>query len=82
MPYASEKIIMTEVSQHIREHMNASNVFHDVNSTLYTMTSINTKARILLKVSNVFRSKDLVLFTVTSIHSIRKSTKNRNAETR
>ena len=37
---------------------------------------------ILLKVINVLRKEDLALLTVTSIRSIRKSTKNRNSETR
>ena len=34
------------------------------------------------KVANVFRSENLASFTVASIHRIRKSTKNRNSETR
>ena len=72
---------MVEVSGPISKHVNAINVFHYVNSILYTLTNIHPKAGILPKVSNVFRSENLALFTVTSIHNIRKSTKNRNSKT-
>ena len=50
----------------------ASYVFHDAHSVLYTA---HPMAEILLKVSNVFRSENLALFTVISIHCIRKRTK-------
>ena len=79
MPCASEKIIMAEGSGHISEYVNVTNVFHGVNSFFYT---VHPMARILLEVVNVFRSENLPLFTLTSIQSIRKSTKNKNYETR
>ena len=78
MPCALEKIIMAEVS----ELVNVIDVFHDVNSILYGVNIIYQKVGILLKVINVFHSGNLALSTVTSIHSIRKSTKLRNLETR
>ena len=65
---------MADVSGHTSELVSFVNIFLDVTS--YSM------AGILLKVINVFRGEELALFTVTSIHSIRKSTKNRNSETR
>ena len=65
----SEKIIMAKASGHISKHVNVINVFHYVNSILYTVP------RILLKVSNVFLRENLPLFTVTSIHSIQKKKK-------
>ena len=68
---------MAEVSRHTSEPVNAINIFHNVNSILYTAHPM--MAKILLKVINVFRGECLALFTVTSI---RKSTKNRNSETR
>ena len=77
----SEKI-MTGVSGHISAYVKVINVFHNVNSILNTVTNIHPKCGILLKVSNVFRNENLVIFTVINIHSIRKSTKNRNSETR
>ena len=70
MPCASEEIIMAEVGGHTSEN----DVFHDVNSILYTAY---TMAVIFLKVINVFRSENLALFTVTSIHCIRKSIKKK-----
>ena len=69
---------MAEVS----ELVNVVDVFHDVNSILYGVNNIYQKVGILLKVINVFHSGNLSLSTVTSIHSIRKSTKLRNLETR
>ena len=39
-------------------------------------------AGVLIKVINVFGSENLALFTINSIHNIRKSTKNRNSETK
>ena len=72
----SEKIIMAKASGHISKHVNVINVFHYVNSILYTVP------RILLKVSNVFLRENLPLFTVTSIHRIQKKKKNRNPETK
>ena len=39
-------------------------------------------ARMLLKVINVFHDESSALFMVTCVHNIRKSTKNRNSETR
>ena len=78
MPCALEKIIMAEVS----ELVNVIDVSHDVNSILYGVNNIYQKVGILLKVINVFHSGNLALSTVTSIHSIRKSTKLRNLETR
>ena len=62
----SEKIKMAKASGHISEHVHVINVFHYVNSILYTVP------RILLKVSNVFLRENLPLFTVNSIHSIQK----------
>ena len=65
------------------EHVNAINLFHDVNSTLYTVTNIHSKARLgFTKVINVFRSENLALFMVASIYIIGKSTKNRKSKTR
>ena len=60
---------MAKASGHISKHVNVINVFHYVNSILYTVP------RILLKVSNVFLRENLPLFTVTSIHSIQKKKK-------
>ena len=68
----SEKIIMAEVSLHV----NVVNVFHIVNSILYT---VHPLARILLKVIAVFRSEHLALSEVTSIQ---ESIQNRNSRIR
>ena len=73
---------MTGVSGHISAYVKVINVFHNVNSILNTVTNIRPKCGTLLKVSNVFRNENLVIFTVINIHGIRKSTKNRNSETR
>ena len=62
---------MAKASGHISKHVNVINVFHYVNSILYTVP------RILLKVSNVFLRENLPLFTVTSIHSIQKKKKQK-----
>ena len=70
---------MAEVSGHTTDRMNIVNVFHDVNSILYTTHPV---AGNLLKVIIVFCNENLTLFMLTIIHSIRKSTKNRNSETR
>ena len=35
---------MAEGSGHASEHINFINIFHDLNSTLYTVTNIHTKA--------------------------------------
>ena len=65
------------------KHVNAINVFHDVNSTLYTVTNIApSQGRDFTKVINVFCSKKSALFMVSSIHRIRKCTKNRNQDAR
>ena len=82
MPCVSEKIILAEVSEYIRQHVNVINVVHTINSILYTVTSIEPKPGILLKVIKVFHSRNLALFIVTNIHSTRRSAKNRNSETR
>ena len=82
MPCVSEKIILAEVSEYIRQHVNVINIVHKINSILYTVTSIEPKTGILLKVINVFHSRNLALFIVTNIHSTRRSAKNRNSETR
>ena len=47
MPCASEKIIMAELSRHISEHLNVINVFHDVNSILYTVTNTHPDTGII-----------------------------------
>ena len=60
----------------------ASDVFHDLNSILYTVSNIHPKAGVSLKVGNVFLSENLALFSVSRIFSIWKSTKNRNSEIR
>ena len=65
----SEKIIMAKASGHISKHVNVINVFHYVNSILYTVP------RILLKVSNVFLRENSPLFTETSINSTQKKKK-------
>ena len=60
---------MAEVNGHIKvksEHVNDINVFHDVNSTLYTVTNIHPKHNHDLNY-NVFRSENVALFTVASI---------------
>ena len=71
---------MAKVSAHIKvksEHVNAINVFHDVNSTLYTVTNIHPNHNHDLNY-NVFPSENVALFTVASIPRIQKNTKNRN----
>ena len=55
-----------------RQDTSEHDVFHDVNSILYTGYPM---ARILLNVINVFCSENLALFTITSIHCIQKSKK-------
>ena len=59
--FALEKIIMTEVS----EHVNVTNCFHDVNTILCAVNNIHPKA-------GIFRSENLVLSTVTSIQHPKK----------
>ena len=51
-------------------------VFHDVNSNLYTVTSIYHKVWILLKVISDFQNLKVTLFTVTSFHIFQKRTRN------
>ena len=75
MSCASEKIIMVEVSG----QTSGCYVFRDVNSILFTAHPMTV---IWLNVLNVFHGEKSALFTVTSIHSIPKSTKNRNSETK
>ena len=70
MTLALEKIIMVDTRTHINEHVKVINIFHDVNSSLYTVTKIHIKTGILLKVINLFRNENLTLFTLTNIHSI------------
>ena len=55
--YFREKVAMPQLS----EHGNVLNVFHDVNSTLYTLTIIEHKAGFLLKAINVFHSVSLFM---------------------
>ena len=64
-PCALEKIIVVEVSGHV----DFINVFHDVDSLLYTVTNIYSKA-LHLHLLNVVKTD----FTLTSIHNIQKST--------
>ena len=74
--------MMAEVSGHLSEHVNITNFFMIVKSTLYMVTKSHPKAETLLNIINVFCSENLTLFMITSIHSIRKTTKNRNSKTR
>ena len=64
------------------DHVNAVNIFHDVNSILNTITNVgHPKARPgFIKAINIFRSENLALFTVASIHKS-KQFKNINSET-
>ena len=52
-----EKVVMPQLS----EHRNVTNVFHDVNSTLYTITIIEHKTGFLLKAINIFHSVSLFM---------------------
>ena len=74
--YGKSKLGCKSKQAHKSELVNVINIFHDVDSTLYTVNNIHPK------VITVIRSENLALFTVTRIHRIRKSAKNRNSETR
>ena len=60
---------MAEVSEHISEHANVVDVFHDINSVLSGFYQC-------------IRSENVTLFTVTKINSMRKSNQSKNSEAR
>ena len=43
MSCAQENIIMAELNRHTSEHVNVINIFHDLNSHLYTVTNRHSK---------------------------------------
>ena len=79
MPSALEKTIIAEVREHISECVNVINVFQGVHLILYAVTNIYPKTGILLECYQYFRSENIFVLMLTSIHSIRKSTKTKNA---
>ena len=80
MPCASDKIIIAEVSDDANSKWECE-CFKYFSWCKLNLIQGKTHAGVLLKV-DVSYGENLALFTVTSIHSLWKSTKNKNSETR
>ena len=58
---------MAELSRHISEHVNVINVFHDVNSILYTVTNTHPDTGIIPRFCSANYSGETMLRCVEKI---------------
>ena len=82
IPYALEKIIMAEVSRHIKVSIWMLLLFFMMQAQSYTWQPNSLQGQGFIKVIIVFPTENVDLFTVARIHWIQKSLLNRNPETR